>query len=89
MAKNDASEPQQITGYLIPRAVFVPAALGIFALSLVWLNSPLWLLSLPFIYLGSICAAPNLNLADGFWLYWQSVSESPSGNSTKSLARSS
>ena len=35
-----------------------------FLLAITW--TPWALCALPFIYLGSICAAPNLNLADGF-----------------------
>jgi hypothetical protein len=34
-----------------------------------FLDSWWWLTALPFIYLGSICAQPNLNLADGCLAY--------------------
>jgi hypothetical protein len=46
--------------------VFVPVGLCAGALALAIGGSLWWLLALPFIVLGSLCAAPNLNLADGF-----------------------
>jgi hypothetical protein len=53
--------------YYVPRAVFVPVALGIAAIWLAWANDSPWpLAALPFIFLGSLCAAPNHNLVDGF-----------------------
>ena len=52
--------------YVVPRAVFVPTGLALGAAGLAWMISPWCLLAMPFIYLGSVCAAPNLNLADGF-----------------------
>jgi hypothetical protein len=50
----------------ISRSIFVPILLS---LATAWLSatSTAWaLIAIPFIVLGSLCAAPNLNLADGF-----------------------
>ncbi|MDR2637643.1 MAG: hypothetical protein LBB55_04830 [Zoogloeaceae bacterium] len=52
--------------FRVPCAVFVPASLCAGALALAVGGSLWWLLALPFVVLGSFCAAPNLNLADGF-----------------------
>src|SRR5579871_6418161 len=48
----------------LPRAIFVPALLCIGA-GLISIASGWALLAIPFILLGSFCAAPNFNLADG------------------------
>ena len=47
------------------RARYVPAALVATALGLAALVSPWWLLSIPFILIGTLFTAPNLNLIDG------------------------
>ena len=52
--------------YLVPRAIFAPACLTVVVLILGVVGSLWWLLALPFVILGSVCAAPNFNLADGF-----------------------
>jgi hypothetical protein len=50
----------------VPPAIAAPILLACVAIALA-ISDTLWfLLALPFIYLGSVCAAPNLNLADGF-----------------------
>jgi hypothetical protein len=53
--------------YEIRASVFVPALLtiGVVACS-VFVHNYLLLTAIPFTALGSVCAAPNLNLADGF-----------------------
>jgi hypothetical protein len=55
----------QQTVYRVYPAVVTPILLSCAAIGLaVFVN--LWLLAaLPFIFLGSVCSAPNLNLADG------------------------
>jgi hypothetical protein len=55
--------------YLIPPAVFAPVALTVAAIVASSIESWWILFALPFIWLGSICAAPNLNLADGCLTY--------------------
>jgi len=49
--------------------VFAPAILGVIAIALGVLHSPWFFAALPFIWLGSICAQPNLNLANGCLAY--------------------
>jgi hypothetical protein len=56
--------------YIIKPAIFAPSILSIVAvvaaIKILW-----WaLVSLPFIWIGSICAQPNLNLANGCLAYW-------------------
>jgi hypothetical protein len=55
--------------YLIPPAVFAPVTLTVAAIVASFVESWWFLTSLPFIWLGSICAAPNLNLANGCLAY--------------------
>ena len=52
--------------YRVHRAIYVPLLLAIGAAWLAIAVNPWALLAIPFIVLGSMCAAPNLNLADGF-----------------------
>jgi len=57
------------TSYLVPRAVITPVVLSLVAIFLAY-NENVWVaLSIPFIVLGSLCSAPNLNLADGFFAW--------------------
>lgn len=53
----------------VPRAVLVPSLLSVVAVGGAFLDTWWWLASLPFIWLGSICAAPNLNLVNGCLAY--------------------
>jgi hypothetical protein len=55
--------------YVVRPAVFVPTALSVVALVASLMFSRWCILSIPFIWLGAICAAPNLNLADGCLAY--------------------
>jgi len=55
--------------YQVRPAIFVPVIL--FCLS-IWVSAKIswwFFISVPFIYLGSICAQPNLNLANGCLAY--------------------
>ena len=52
--------------YSIPPAKIAPITLAAFAICLGIVFTPWMFAALPFIYLGSICASPNFNLADGF-----------------------
>ncbi|QQL44094.1 hypothetical protein [Sulfuriroseicoccus oceanibius] len=54
---------------MVRGARVVPVALLIAAILLSASRSPWWLLSIPFIWIGWICAAPNLNLANGLLAY--------------------
>jgi hypothetical protein len=64
--EKDSHAPMTPVAYRVPLAVFVPVILCVGALALVLEGNLWWLLALPFVVLGSLCAAPNLNLADGF-----------------------
>jgi hypothetical protein len=55
--------------YLVPPARFAPAVLSVLAILAAWRESGWFLAALPFIYLGSVCAQPNLNLANGCLAY--------------------
>jgi hypothetical protein len=55
--------------YLIPPAVFAPVTLTVAAIVTGVVESWWFLFSIPFIWLGSICAAPNLNLVNGCFAY--------------------
>jgi len=50
----------------VPPAIIVPIALSAVAIWLSLTRTAWTLIALPFILLGSVCAAPNFNLADGF-----------------------
>src|SRR5688572_12370918 len=55
--------------YIIRPAVFAPAVLSVGAVVLSVQDSWWFLAALPFIWLGSVCAQPNLNLANGCLAY--------------------
>ena len=55
--------------YIIRPAIFAPVFLTIFAIYLAIQVSGWFFLSLPFIWLNSLCAQPNINLADGCLAY--------------------
>lgn len=55
--------------YLVRRARFVPFGLQVAAVALAIVLSPWWLLSIPFVVIGSVCTAPNLNLINGLLSY--------------------
>lgn len=55
--------------YCVPPAIFAPSVLAIVFIALARQLSWWFLIALPFVYLGSICAQPNLNLADGCLAY--------------------
>jgi len=55
--------------YIIRPAVFAPAILSVVAVVVAVQASWWFLAALPFIWLGSVCAQPNLNLANGCLAY--------------------
>ena len=55
--------------YIIRPAVFAPAILSVVAIILAVQQSWWFLAGVPFIWLGSVCAQPNLNLANGCLAY--------------------
>jgi hypothetical protein len=55
--------------YRVRPAVIAPAVLAVAAIVFAVRQSWWALVALPFIYLGSICAQPNLNLANGCLAY--------------------
>lgn len=55
--------------YIIRPAVFAPVALSVVAVVVGIRDSHWFFAALPFIWLGSICAAPNMNLAEGCLAY--------------------
>jgi hypothetical protein len=55
--------------YIVRPAVFVPVVLSAFAIVVAAWVSWWFLVAVPFVWLGSICAQPNLNLADGCLAY--------------------
>ncbi len=59
--------PQQ--WYRVYPAIVAPASLALAALVAAITVTWWWLAAIPFIWLGSICAQPNLNLADGCLTY--------------------
>lgn len=54
---------------IVRRARVVPVLLAVAAVAMGVTQSAWWFLSLPFIAVGWICAAPNLNLANGMLAY--------------------
>lgn len=50
-------------------AIAAPVLVSIAAVAFAALQTPWWLLALPFVLLASACAAPNLNLANGCAAY--------------------
>ncbi len=57
------------TVFLVRRARFVPVCLFVAAVVLGILKSPWWLLAIPFVVIGSLFTAPNLNLINGMPSY--------------------
>ena len=55
--------------YQIPPAVFAPVTLTVAAIATSAIESWWFLVAIPFIWLGSVCAAPNLNLVNGCFSY--------------------
>lgn len=55
--------------YTVRPAWFAPLGLTVAAAALVATTSPWYLVSIPVIWLSSLCARPNLNLVDGYWAY--------------------
>jgi hypothetical protein len=55
--------------YIIRPAIFAPSILSVIAVCVAVQQSWWYLASLPFIWLGSVCAQPNLNLANGCLAY--------------------
>jgi hypothetical protein len=55
--------------YIVRPAVFAPAVLSVVAVAFAIQDSWWFLAALPFIWLGSVCAQPNLNLANGCLAY--------------------
>ena len=58
---------------MVRRAWVVPMGLGVVAAVVSALVSPWWLFSIPFVIIGAVFTAPNLNLADGFLSYLSMV----------------
>lgn len=52
--------------YLVPPSVGAPLILAVVFASLGIFQDPWFFLAIPFAILGTICSAPNMNLADGF-----------------------
>jgi hypothetical protein len=55
--------------YIVPPAVFAPATLSVGAVVFAAQESWWYLSALPFIWLGSVSAQPNLNLVNGCLAY--------------------
>lgn len=55
--------------YIVRPAVFAPAILSVIAVVAAIQESWWFLAALPFIWLGSVCAQPNLNFANGCLAY--------------------
>jgi hypothetical protein len=58
---------------MIRRARFVPLCLFVAAVGLGIVVSPWWLLSIPFVAIGALFTAPNLNLVNGMPSYLSMV----------------
>ena len=58
---------------MVRRARFVPVGLFIAAVVLAFMVSPWWLLSIPFVAVGALFTAPNLNLVNGMPSYLSMV----------------
>jgi hypothetical protein len=58
---------------MVRRARFVPACLLVAAVVLGIVVSPWWLLSIPFVVIGALFTAPNLNLVNGMPSYLSMV----------------
>jgi hypothetical protein len=55
--------------YIVRPAIFAPAILAVVAIAAAFHDSWWFMAALPFNYLGSVCAQPNLNLANGCLAY--------------------
>jgi len=55
--------------YIVRPAIFVPTILSVIAVIVAVQESWWFLAALPFVWLGSVCAQPNLNLANGCLAY--------------------
>ena len=55
--------------YRLKPAIVAPILVCGSVIGLAFVNSPWWLLSIPFAIFASMCAQPNLNLADGCLAY--------------------
>ena len=62
-----------VTCYEIRPAIVAPILLAVAAVLMALPDSVWWLLAIPFVFLGSICAQPNLNAADGCLAYVSAV----------------
>jgi hypothetical protein len=58
-----------LRAYIVRPAIFAPAVLSVVAVVFALQYSWWFLAALPFIWLGSVCAQPNLNLANGCLAY--------------------
>lgn len=58
---------------MVRRARFVPVGLFVAAIVLAFVVSPWWLLSIPFVAVGALFTAPNLNLINGMPSYLSMV----------------
>src|SRR5688500_16177031 len=63
------SEMMKPRVYIVRHAVFAPSVLSAAAAVVAVQWSWWFLVAIPFVWLGSICAQPNLNLADGCLAY--------------------
>jgi len=61
-----AKSKSKAASYRVYPAVFVPCLLALGTLAIAFTLAPLAFIALPFIYLGSSSAAPNLSLSSGF-----------------------
>jgi hypothetical protein len=55
--------------YSLKPAIAAPTLVCAIAIGFAFVDSPWWLLSIPFAVCASMCAQPNLNLADGCLVY--------------------
>ena len=55
--------------YIVRPAIFAPSLLSLTAIAMCFRESLWCLASLPFIWLSSVCAQPNLNLVNGCLAY--------------------
>jgi xanthine/uracil permease len=55
--------------YRLKPAIVAPVVVCGVVIALAFVDSPWWLLSIPFAVYASLCAQPNLNLADGCLAY--------------------
>ena len=67
--RNAAEVPPPEQLYRVYAAVIAPGVLSLAALVAAFSVTAWWLVAIPFIWLGSMCAQPNLNLVDGCLTY--------------------